>query len=147
VGSPSSKTDGVKAVAVAELPEATIFASHSVYGVSFLQPDKRGAVWTEINAGIEKLETTGNPDEVSDIAVSVADEKTTVFASQTFRRRLYRLDWDRRRFEVIWSDKSVFGLYDDSDIMSLRVTSATLRVGGVLNQTLRINSSIIAPPP
>jgi hypothetical protein len=116
MGSPSSRTDGVKAVAVAELPEATIFASHSIYGVSCLQPDKKGAVWTEINTGIEKLETTGNPDEVSDIAVAVVNGKTTVFASQTFRRRLYRLDWERRRFDVIWSDKSVFGVVDSLEV-------------------------------
>ncbi|MDR0706957.1 MAG: hypothetical protein LBF60_03640 [Treponema sp.] len=116
MGSPSARTDGVKAVAVAELPETTIFASHSVYGVSYLQPDKRGAVWTEINAGIEKLETTGNPDEVSDIAVAVVHGKTAVFASQTFRRRLYRLDWERGRFDVIWSDKSVFGVVDSLEV-------------------------------
>ncbi|MDR2793682.1 MAG: hypothetical protein LBB61_08475 [Treponema sp.] len=116
IGSPSSRTDGIKTVAVAALPELTVFAAHSIYGVSYFQPDRNGAAWTDINTGIEKLETTDNPDEVSDIAVAVVNGKTTVFASQTFRRRLYRLDWDRKRFDMIWRDTSDFGTVDSLEV-------------------------------
>jgi hypothetical protein len=116
IGSPSTRTDGIKAVAVAEMPELTVFAAHSIYGVSYLYPDRKGAAWTDMNTGIETLETTDNPDEVSDIAVAVINGKTTVFASQTFRRRLYRLDWDRKRFEALWSDTSDFGTVDSLEV-------------------------------
>ncbi len=112
IGTPSERTNGIKAVAAAFMPSSsggapllTVFASHPIYGVSYKYPDQRGAVWTDVNAGLENLETTGNPDEVSDIAIVVEDGKTVVFASQTFRRRLYRLDWARRRFDLLWSER------------------------------------------
>jgi hypothetical protein len=120
LGAPPYRTNGIKAVAVAMLPAPgggsalTVFLSHSVYGVHYRLPDLGGAGWTELNGGIERLETTANPDEVSDIGV--APTGGTVYASQTFRRRVYRLDWDRKRFEQVWSDGSDFGVVDSLDI-------------------------------
>ena len=126
LGAPPYRTNGIKAVAAAMLPAAspsagagtalTVFLSHSVYGVYYRQPDQGGAGWTEFNRGIERLETTANPDEVSDIRAALSGGGTEVYASQTFRRRIYRLDWEGRRFEPVWSDGSDFGAVDSLDI-------------------------------
>jgi hypothetical protein len=124
LGAPPYRTNGIKAVAAANLPELTVFLSHSVYGVYYITPEKNGARWTELNLGLEKLETTDNPDEVSDIAVVLPGKKAEaagatrpiIYAAQTFRRRLYRLDWERKQFLPIWSDAADFGTADSLDI-------------------------------
>jgi hypothetical protein len=125
LGAPPYRTNGIKAVAAADLPELTVFLSHSVYGVYYITPEKSGGGWTELNRGLEKLETTDNPDEVSDIAVAFPGEGEAgsggkglpvIYASQTFRRRLYRLDWEKKQFLPIWSDSEVFGTADSLDI-------------------------------
>ncbi|MDR2633170.1 MAG: hypothetical protein LBC51_06060 [Treponema sp.] len=110
LGMPPYRTNGIKAVAVANLPDLTVFLSHSVYGVYYLNRDSPGARWIELNAGIEQLETTDNPDEVSDIAVvrpgpeEKAGSLPRIFASQTFRPRIYELSWEQKRFKPIWAD-------------------------------------------
>ncbi|MDR0377025.1 MAG: hypothetical protein LBH70_04445, partial [Spirochaetaceae bacterium] len=123
LGFPSYRTNGVKAVAAANLPDLTIFISHSIYGVHYLKADAPGAGWTELIDGLEKLETTGNPDEVSDIVAAVIQSdgensppRVELYAAQTFRRRIYRLDWERKRFIRVWSDASDFGAVDSLDI-------------------------------
>jgi hypothetical protein len=108
LGMPPYRTNGIKAVAAAYLPELTVFLSHSTYGIHYIQPGRPGAAWAELNEGIEKLETTDNADEIADIAVvqETADTKARIYVSQTFRRRVYTLDWDNRRFKLLWSDPS-----------------------------------------
>ncbi|MDR0709418.1 MAG: hypothetical protein LBF77_05070 [Spirochaetaceae bacterium] len=112
LGMPHFRTDGIKAAAVVYtgIDELTVFCSHNIYGLFYYQPDKADARWTELNGGLEKLESTANPDEVSDIgaifpdpALGAGNRQTGVFVSQTFRRRIYRLSWDEKRFELIWS--------------------------------------------
>jgi hypothetical protein len=122
LGFPSYRTNGIKAVAAANLPDLTVFLSHSTYGVHYIKADVAGSKWMELIEGLEKLETTGNPDEVSDIAVSLTQLEgedsrlvTEIYAAQTFRRRLYRLDWERKRFTRIWSDTADFGTVDSLD--------------------------------
>ncbi|MDR2923201.1 MAG: putative glycoside hydrolase [Treponema sp.] len=123
LGAPPYRTNGIKAVASAYMPAAnspggalTVFLSHSTYGVFYIQPDRQNARWNELNQGIEALETTGNTDEVSDIAVILPHEPDKempeIYISQTFRRRIYRLDWDKKKFNLVWSDKSFFGTVD-----------------------------------
>ncbi|MDR0583316.1 MAG: putative glycoside hydrolase [Treponema sp.] len=127
LGAPPYRTNGIKAVAAAYLPAAgsasggagalTVFLSHSTYGLFYIQPDMAGAQWAELSRGLEKLETTDNADEVSDIAVipgSGADG-AEICVSQTFRRRLYRLDWKLKTFDLLWSDKAPFGTTDSLD--------------------------------
>jgi hypothetical protein len=125
LGAPSARTNGIKAVAVARMTELVVFASHSIYGVSYLFP--RRSKWTELNTGLEKLETTDNPDEVSDIAVAATDGGVTVYASQSFRGRLYRLDWTRKRWTQIWSDGKDFGPTDSLDVSPDRGEGVSLR--------------------
>jgi hypothetical protein len=91
-----------------------LFLSHSIYGIHYLIPGQAGAKWTEMNGGVETLETTGNADEVADIAVigSALGDSQEVYISQTFRRRIYRLDWANKKFLLQWSDSSPFGTID-----------------------------------
>jgi len=123
LGAPAYRTNGIKAVAAAYMPAPnmpggalTVFLSHSTYGVFYIQPDRPNLRWNELNQGIEVLETTGNADEVSDIVVippsAPGGETPEIYISQTFRRRIYRLDWDKKTFNLVWSDKSVFGTVD-----------------------------------
>ncbi|MDR3247963.1 MAG: putative glycoside hydrolase [Treponema sp.] len=117
LGMPNYRTNGIKAVATAYLPELVLFLSHSIYGIHYLFPDRAGAKWTELNAGIETLETTGNADEAADIAVigATPGEVQEVYISQTFRHRIYRLDWTNKKFNLQWSDNTPFGSVDSLD--------------------------------
>ena len=110
IGGLTYQTDGIKAVAAAYLPELTVFLSHSVYGTHYIRPDTANSQWTELIEGIEKLETTNNPNEVSDIAVF--NNPPEIYISQSFIRRIYKLDWNRKRFNLVWSDSSPFGMVD-----------------------------------
>jgi hypothetical protein len=120
LGMPPARTNGIKAVAAAYMPTdskttraLTVFVSHSIYGVFYLQPDSPGARWTDISRGLEKLETTDNADEVSDIAVALRENRSAeIYASQTFRRRIYILDWERKTFVPIFTDGLPFGTID-----------------------------------
>ncbi|MCL2266812.1 MAG: putative glycoside hydrolase [Treponema sp.] len=112
---------GIKAVASAFLPELTIFMSHSTNGVHYIQPDTAGARWTRLQQGLELLETTSSSDEVSDIVVMQNELSSSheIYVSQTFKRRIYKLDWNAKAFNLLWSDQSRFGtvdsLYPDND--------------------------------
>jgi hypothetical protein len=116
LGAPPYRTNGIKAVASAYLPgrreerTLTVFLSHSTYGVFYIQPEYAGAQWTELSRGLERLETTDNADEVSDIIVMRNPQEIVV--AQTFRRRIYRLDWEKKTFNSVWSDNSPFGTVD-----------------------------------
>ncbi|MDR2176753.1 MAG: hypothetical protein LBP20_01780 [Treponema sp.] len=112
LGMPPYQTNGIKAVAAAFLPDLTVFLSHSIYGIHYLQPDTRGSKWTELNGGIETLETTNDADEIADILVvqGPQDAKAHIYVSQSFRRRIYSLDWDKKSFRLIWAgDAAVSG--------------------------------------
>ena len=128
LGAPPYRTNGIKAVASAYLPAdgasssggagvLTVFLSHSTYGLFYKQPDRPGAQWAELSRGLEKLETTDNADEVSDIAVIPGGENAAaeIYVSQTFRRRVYRLDWKLKTFDLLWSDNAPFGTTDSLD--------------------------------
>ncbi|MDR0669857.1 MAG: putative glycoside hydrolase [Treponema sp.] len=114
LGMPAYQTNGIKAVAAAFLPELTVFLSHSIYGIHYLQPDVGDSEWTELNAGIETLETTKDADEIADILVIQGAEgtKAQVYVSQSFRSRIYALDWDEKRFQLLWSGDGGFGTVD-----------------------------------
>jgi hypothetical protein len=141
LGIPAYRTNGIKAVAVVKLRdtyapdgELTVFLSHSIYGIHYIQPDGKGAraQWMELNGGLEKIETTNNPDEVSDIAVAASPDgqAPAVYAAQTFRTRIYRLDWERKRFDLVWAEKNsdaASGLPEFGAADSLDIGAETLR--------------------
>ena len=70
LGMPPYRSNGIKAVAISFLPgptgshELTVFCSHSIYGIYYINPLRSGAEWTELSGGIERLETTDHPDEI-----------------------------------------------------------------------------------
>jgi hypothetical protein len=158
LGVPPTRINGIKAVASAFMPrtgrqdsggsgDLTVFLSHCNNGVFYIQPDRAGSKWTELSKGLEALETTGNADEVSDIAVRLIPQSTVydptaknqiteIYVSQTFRRRIYRLDWNSKIFVPIWSDNSPFGtvdsLYVDGDDLNFifEGTAASLDLSG-----------------
>ncbi len=111
------RTNGLKAVAVVSLPETIVFAVHPIYGVSYYEADKKGAKWIDLNAGLAKLETTDNPDEVSDIVASrdPATGEIRIWAAQTFKSNVYRLDWAAKRFVRVWTDGREVGTVDSLD--------------------------------
>jgi hypothetical protein len=129
LGMPPCRTNGIKAAAAAFLPDLTVFLSHSVYGIHYLQPDTQDAVWTELNEGIETLETTNNADEVADILVvqETADSPARIYVSQSFRSRIYSLDWGEKRFRLLWSG----GSGDFGTVDSLSSTGAASTPGGI----------------
>ena len=159
LGAPPYRTNGIKALATAYMPQGTngseliVFLSHSTYGVFYIQPDRPGAQWIELSKGLETLETTGNPDEVSDITImlNTASGETSapeIFVSQTFRRRIYQLDWDQKTFKPVWSNDSPFGtvdsLYAGKDVLYFvyEGTIASINVPGCVmkEQTAMLNS-------
>jgi hypothetical protein len=157
LGSPPYRTNGIKAVAAANMPDLTIFISHSTYGIFFFQPD-RGAQWIELAQGLETLETTGNPDEVADIAVMPSPSGTVVYASQTFRRRIYQLDWNRKMFMRVWADESPFGTVDslyagktdlcflyEGTVASLDHAGFILKERPEIRESIRIASAQVKP--
>ena len=111
------RTNGVKAVAVASLPETVVFVSHSIYGVHYLEADKKGACWVSLNDGLDPLETTTNPDEISDILVAPG-AVPTIWAAQTFKASIFRLNWAEKKFERVWTDGREFGSVDSLDIVA-----------------------------
>ncbi|MDR1178026.1 MAG: hypothetical protein LBK64_04290 [Spirochaetaceae bacterium] len=137
LGMPPYRTNGIKAVAAASMPSLSgpssrdsgedliVFVSHSTYGLHYIEADKPRSEWKELNQGLETMETTGNPDEVSDIAVFVPPAlpgQSEIFVSQTFRGRIYRLDWETKTFTALWSDGADFGTAD-----SLAVSAQSIR--------------------
>lgn len=113
------RTNGIKAVAIASFPQTVVFVSHAIYGVHYLEADKKGAAWTELNDGLAVLETTENPDEIADLHVAVGvDGAPTVWASQTFKARVYRLDWTAKAFSTVWADTGDFGTIDSLSLVS-----------------------------
>ncbi|MDR0877301.1 MAG: hypothetical protein LBN21_04555 [Treponema sp.] len=130
IGAPSFRTNGIKAVGVGNFPDLTVFLSHSIYGLFYINPDAVSPQWTELNDGLETLETTGNADEVSDIAVvlpftanGAADSYAipSVYVSQTFRSRIYSLDWNAKRFSLLWKGDGTFGTVDSLEVKNDRL--------------------------
>ena len=138
LGMPNYRSNGIKTVSVAFLAETlTVLCSHSIYGVYYINPDLANSKWTEINQGLEKLETTENPDEISSFAVYLnpsVNNSPEILASMSFRRRIYKLDWAGKRWESIWSDGPSFGTSDS--LFAGRNSLTFVRDGGILELDL-----------
>ena len=98
----SAQTAGAKAVAVASMPELTVFMSHPIYGLSYIYPDRKNPSWIDITGGFDVLPTQTYPDELSDIAAVVRTdsegaEHTEIYISQTFLPNIFKLDWETKR--------------------------------------------------
>jgi hypothetical protein len=139
LGMPNYRSNGIKSVTITSSPdgELTVLCSHNIYGIYYINPGKAGTKWTEMNSGLEKLETTDNPDEISSFAVvpdSTGKSFPAIYASQSFRRRLYRLNWDRKTWNLIWTDASAFGAMDS--LFPGKNTLKFVRDGGIIELDL-----------
>ena len=109
LGSMSKNSPGVKAVAVATLEDQTIvFMAHPIFGLSYILPDKPKPAWTDIDAGFEKMPSLTSPDEIADILPVVrtnADGSvyTEIYISQTYMPRIYRLNWQEKKADLIFT--------------------------------------------
>ena len=112
-----AKTNGAKSLAVANMKDAdgverlTVFISHPLYGLAYIQPDRKNASWIDINTGYDKMPTMSDPDEVADIlAVCSMDEtgytKTDIYFTQSYMPCIYKLDWANKKAIKLGEDKT-----------------------------------------
>lgn len=101
-------TNGIKAVAVASLPDSngknqiTVFVSTAVYGLAWKQPFVNSR-WYDANEGLAK--GPENTDEVSDILICKNENgNTEIFLSQTFKSKLYKYNWQHKIATIIKND-------------------------------------------
>jgi hypothetical protein len=110
-GTPADTT-GLKAVALAPYPgtgEAALWASHPIKGL-FVRKLASGG-WVPANAGMTAIDKT-TVEEVADI---VPGSGGSVWASNSFLPRVYRLDAKGKSFVALWSEKSDFGCAESLD--------------------------------
>ncbi|MCR4822703.1 MAG: hypothetical protein K5873_07515 [Treponema sp.] len=132
LGSTSSSTSGIKAVAVCDMnkngtgraaftnadgsvspaipPEKdlVVFMAHTIFGFSYCMPNSKRPAWKDCNGGFENMKTQSYPDEIADILpVVFSDENgfpvTEVFVSQSYLPRIYRFDWTKDRGELLYA--------------------------------------------
>ena len=134
IGSTSSSTSGIKAVAVCDMnrpgtgkaavtnadgsvtpatPPTTdliVFMAHTIFGFSYCQPLAKKISWKDCNGGFDNMKTQSYPDEIADILPVVFSDAsgfpvTEIFVSQSFLPNIYRFDWEKKRGEKIYSGK------------------------------------------
>lgn len=120
----SAKTNGAKAVAVGNMPNSdntsstlTVFTSHSIYGLSYIQPDISKPTWIDVTGGFEIMESMASPDEIADILVTAKNGITKVYLTQTFIPRLYELNWTTKRGEVLAKGSEILDTWDSLTTM------------------------------
>jgi hypothetical protein len=113
-GTPADTT-GLKAVALAPYPgtlEPAIWASHPIKGL-FVRKLSSGG-WVPANAGMTVIDKT-TIEEVADV---VPGNGASVWASNSFLPRIYRLDAKAKAFAPVWSEKADFGCAESLDALS-----------------------------
>lgn len=111
LGSMSSSTSGIKAVAVCTIEDTlVVFEAHPIFGFSYILPQAAKPVWRDCNGGFENMKGQTYPDEIADICPVVTENSdgtkiTTVYVSQTFLPRLYKFNWQTKRGELLYSGK------------------------------------------
>ena len=125
LGSMSSATSGIKAVAVCTIEDQiTVFESHPIFGFSYIQPKAAKPVWKDCNGGFENMKGQSYPDEIADICPVITEnpdgtKATEIYVSQTFLPRLYRFNWQTKRAELLYSGKepadTIDGLFWDGN--------------------------------
>lgn len=122
----SAATAGIKAVCALDLPDKsgtprlTILLSHPIYGISWKQPDV-SAVWTDLNDGLECVPTIKWPDEVADLQAVWSTSGVSLYASQTFMPRVYRLDWAAKKFVAVWKGAAFIDTVEGLDVTAREI--------------------------
>ncbi len=123
LGSMSKSTPGVKAVAVATINgESVVFMSHPIFGLSYILPDQPNAVWNDVEAGFEKMQSLSSPDEIADILPVVRTRPdgtffTEIYCTQTYIPRIYRFDWEKKEGVLIHRGTEPVDTYDGLTII------------------------------
>ena len=124
IGSSSTRTAGMKAVAVASMPmytaggsimgsEVVVFMSHPIYGFSYYRADAQRPAWVDVSAGLALMPSLTQTDEIADIVpvVSQTTDGTVyceIYLSQTYIPKIYHFNWPSRRAECIYeSDETL----------------------------------------
>jgi hypothetical protein len=112
-GSPVENIAGLKAVALAPYPgsgEPALWASHPIKGL-FVRK-LAGGGWTSSSAGLALILGTTSVEEVADLAPGRAG---SIWASDSFVPRIYRMDQKSKSFATLWSEASDFGCAESLD--------------------------------
>ncbi len=111
LGSTSEATPGMKAAAVATMPDGNlvVFQSHPIFGLSYMLPDAKNPHWTDVSSGIKIMDSLTSTDEIADIYPMLrtrADgtKYVELYFSQTFLPYIYRFDWEKKAGICIYSD-------------------------------------------
>ena len=119
IGSMSTRTAGMKAVAVSKMPlydakgnvtgnETVVFMSHPILGFSYYRLDAKNPAWIDVSAGFTAMPSLTQTDEISDILPVVckgADGKlyAELYMAQTFLPNIFKFDWKTKRAEKIYA--------------------------------------------
>ena len=132
IGSMSSSTAGLRAVAVADMAvpgtgkaavvgadgtvtpavppqtELAVFMSHPIFGFSYYLPGRAKPQWNDVSRGFKVMPTQTYPDEIADLLPVVftgADgfPVTELFVSQSYLPNLYRFNWGEKKAELLYS--------------------------------------------
>ena len=123
LGSMSTKSPGIKAVAVATIQgETVVFMSHSIFGLSYIQPQKKKSNWNDIESGFQKMQSLSSADEIADILPVVrtaadGSRYTEIYISQSYLPCLYRLDWEKKTGVLIYKGTEPVDSYDGLTLM------------------------------
>ncbi|MBQ2293880.1 MAG: hypothetical protein II258_00745, partial [Spirochaetales bacterium] len=109
-----SSISGLKCVAVADLPdgnggfELVVFLSHAIQGLSYILPDSPNPKWIKLSAGFKIPQGTSSVDEIADILPVVRKDEngnkvTDVYIGLSFFPGIYKLDWNAKRVDLLWS--------------------------------------------
>lgn len=131
--------NGIKAVYAADFPDGngrkrlTVFVSHALYGLAWMQPEVNAKIWYELNNGLGRGPEV--IEEVSDITFNYSADDPAVYCSQTFSGNIFKLNWKQKRFEKVYTPKEKSLTYVDS----LSVHNKTIigvKNGGIFNLDL-----------
>lgn len=106
VANPSYRS-GNKAVAIFTINKR-LYLVHSgtLRGVFYTElslKSRRALGWKSLNSGLYKTQVIF--EELSDISVSIHDGKVVIYGANSYFPRLYRLNWEKRSWRTIYTDK------------------------------------------
>ena len=112
-GSPVENITGLKAVGLAPYPgtgEAAVWASHPIKGL-FVRKLASGG-WAPANGGLAMIRGTTSVEEVADL---VPGRDGSVWASDSFLPRVYRMEPKSKAFVPVWTQNADFGCAESLD--------------------------------
>lgn len=117
IGSVSSYSPGMKAVAVGHLPvyengtitksEIVVMLSHPIYGFAYYRAEASNPAWVSVSSGFAIKPSLTQVDELSDILcvpqkTESGIEYCDVYVSQSFIPTLYFFNWSTKKAESLY---------------------------------------------